>query len=248
MSELRFQFDEMRREVESFYDLAKTFLDPTAEACLGAFASRLASIRSKAMFANEPADLVNKQHRWVIPDHQPLLTRPSREYEKGGRRGGREILGRVTAVWEITPDPKDNKQHQPKQFRISGNASVHVELVEVSTHLPLVTWNMDIADSVSPGCMFHSQIPSPSKVPIPRLPCIAFTPLAVAEFILGELFQDEWESCCSGVACEDWTSIQRRRLSSLLAWQQEIVKGCEEPPWTALKRQRLPHDRFVTAK
>ena len=49
MSELRFQFDEMRSEVDYFYDLAKTFLDPSAEACLGAFASKLARIRSKAL-------------------------------------------------------------------------------------------------------------------------------------------------------------------------------------------------------
>ena len=116
----------------------------------------------------------------------------------------------------------------------------------MNTHQSLTTWNMDIADAASPGCMFHSQIPS--KVSIPRLPCIAFTPLAVAEFILGELFQEESGAGCSGAACENWTAIQRRRLSSLLAWRREIVKGCEEPPWTALKRQQLPHDRLVTAQ
>ena len=247
MSELRFEFDEMHREVQDFYDLAKPFLDPTAEECLGAFAASLTTIRSKAPLVNNPVDVVNKRHRWNIPEYQPLRTRPSRGYEKGKRQGGLEVFGRLTAVWEITPDPKKSKRDQPKQFRISGNASVVVELVDVMTDQPVVTWNMDIADAASPGCMFHSQIPNPSKVSIPRLPCIAFTPLAVAEFILGELFQDEWEGSLLGVACENWTAIQKRRLLSLLDWQQQVIRDCKGPPWTALKRQRLPHDRFVTA-
>jgi hypothetical protein len=246
VSELRFEFHEMHREVQDFYDLAKPFLDPTAEECIGAFAASLAAIRSKAPLINNPVDVVNKRYSWDIPKYQPLQTRPSRGYEKGKRQGGLEVFGRLTAVWEITPDSRKSKRDQPKQFRISGNASVVVELVDVMTDQPVVTWNMDIADVASPGCMFHSQIPSP--VPIPRLPCIAFTPLAVAEFILGELFQDDWKIRCSGVACENWTAIQKRRLLRLLEWQHQVVKDCKEPPWTALKRQRLPHDRFVTAK
>ena len=248
MSELRFEFDEMHREAEAFYALAKPFLDPTAEACIGAFGSALATIRSKVPLANNPVDVLNRRYRWEISKGQPMRTRSSRGYERGKRQGGMEIYGRLTAVWEITPDPIKNKRDRPKQFRISGNASVVVELLDVMTDQPVVTWNMDIADAASPGCMFHSQIPSPSKVPIPRLPCIAFTPLAVAEFLLGELFQEEWKAGCVGSACENWTAIQKRRLSSLLAWQQQVIKDCKEPPWTALKRLRLPHDRFVTAR
>jgi hypothetical protein len=119
-----------------------------------------------------------------------------------------------------------------------------VEWVEVATDKTLAKWNVDVADSKAPGCMFHVQFSNP--VSVPRLLCIAFTPLAVAEFVLGELFQDQWEGHSRKATCENWSGTQKRRLSKLLAWQQEVVEGCAGPPWTALKTGRLLHDRFVT--
>jgi hypothetical protein len=246
VSELRFHFDEMHREIKDFYGLAKPFLDPGAEACLDTFAGLLLTIRSKAPLANNPPAVLNKQYRWDIPGHLPLVTRPSRSYERGGRQGGMEIVGRLTAVWEITPDPRRSKQDAPKQFRLTGNASVIVEWLDTASYKTVAQWNMDVADAAAPGCMFHVQVPSP--VPVPRLPCIAFTPVAVAEFVLGELFQDAWENHTRTTSCENWSATQKRRLSRLLAWQQQVVAGCAGPPWTALKRERLPHDRFVSTK
>jgi hypothetical protein len=254
VSELRFPFDEVHREVNDFYALAKPFLDPTAEACLGGFAGALLTIRSRAPLANNPADVVNRKSSWVIPDYQPLLTKPSRGYEKGRRQGGLEIVGRLTAVWEITPDPKANKTDNPRQFRLSGNASVLVEWVDPASHQTLVKWNVDIggpprpSEPAAPGCMVHAQIGNPRRLPVPRIPCIVFTPLAVAEFVLGELFQDEWESHTLATTCENWAAIQKRRLSAILAWQQQVIENAAGPPWTALKLGRLPYDQFVATR
>jgi hypothetical protein len=254
VSELRFLFEEMHREVGDFYSLAKSFLSPSADDCLRAFASRLLTIRSNAPLANNPPEVVNRKYRWEIPGHQPLLTKSSRRYEKGKRQGRLEIVGRLTTVWEITPDPKASKMDTPRQFRLSGKASVVVEWVDPTSHQTLVQWNVDVAappgtgEPAPPGCMIHTQIDNPSRLPVPRLPCIVFTPLAVAEFVLSELFQDEWERHCLGTACENWAATQKRRLSALLAWQQQVVDGAAGPPWTALKRERLPHDRFVATK
>lgn len=251
MSEIRFHFEEMHREVDDFYNLAKPFLDPSAEDCLGAFAAKLMAIRSKAPLANNPQDVLAKRYGWVIPEHQPLLTKPSRRYEKGQRQGGLEIVGRLTAVWEITPDAKRNSLDTPKQFRLSGNASIVVEWVNAANHECVASWNVDVAappaagESPPPGCMFHVQLPNASRVPVPRLPCLAFTPLAVAEFVLSELFQSEWESHTLTAASENWSSVQKRRMSRLLAWQQALVEAATGPPWTVLKRERIPHDRFL---
>jgi hypothetical protein len=224
--------------------LAKSFLDPSAEACLDAFSSGLDVIRSNAPRGTNSAE-VNRKHPWSIPDYQPLRTKRSRRYEKGKREGGLEIYGQLTAVWEIVPDAKKTRCDRPKQFRVVGKASVLVKLVDSTSDRAVSEWHMDVADPASPGCMFHSQFPS--AVPIPRLPCIAFTPLTVAEFVLGELFQGDWEALGCGAACENWSAIQKKRLSRLLGWQQQIVDGCVGPPWTALKRERLPFDRFVAA-
>jgi hypothetical protein len=247
VSEIRFSIDEMRREVLDFYGYAKSFLDPSAEACLNAFAANLITIRDSAALANSPSDQVNRSYRWTIPNHLPLLTKPSRSYEKGKRAGGREIVGNLTAVWEITPDPKENKRDVPKQFRLTGNASVLVQWIETAKHTILGSWNVDIADPKAPGCMFHTQFPA-TGLPVPRHPCIAFTPMAVAEHILGELFQDLWEnhSKAGSPLMESWRGIQKRRLAQLLEWQRKLIDDCECPPWTALKTERLlPADRFV---
>ena len=108
MSELRFSFDEMLREVKDFYNLAKSFLSPSAEACLKAFAGRLQAIQSRAPLENNPPEVVNKKHAWTIPDHMPLLTKPSREFEPGNAQGKLEVVGRLTAIWEVTSDPRKN--------------------------------------------------------------------------------------------------------------------------------------------
>jgi hypothetical protein len=135
----------MLREVRDFYDLAKSFLNPSAEDCLESFRSRLEIIRSKAALANNPPEVVNKQYSWIIPDNQPLLTKASRRYERGKRRGGLDVVGRLTAVWEIVPDAKRNKFDNPKQFRLAGNASVVVQWVNLADHTTISQWNVDVA-------------------------------------------------------------------------------------------------------
>lgn len=244
MSELRFSFDEMHREVKDFYTLAKGFLDPSAEECLGAFAGRLRAIQSRTPLANNPPDVVNKEQPWVIPDHQPLLTKPSREFEPGGPQGNLEVVGRLTAGWWVTPDPKANSLIIPKQFRLTGNASVRVEWVDTATHKTLGKWHVDVADAAAPGCMFHVQ--TPSGIPVPRHPSLLFTPLAVAEFVLGELFQTRWDQVGRGAGGEWLSELQRSRLLRLLKWQRQVVEGAAGLPLAALKRERIGHDRFVT--
>jgi hypothetical protein len=247
VSELRFSIEGTRREILDFYELAKGFLDPSAEACLNAFAAALANIRDGAALRNSPPEQTNRRYRWEIPEHMPLLTRPSRGYEKGKRSGGREVVGNITAVWEITPDTKESKRDVPKQFRLTGNASVLVQWIETEKHTTIGRWHVDVADSKAPGCMFHTQFPAVG-LPVPRHPCIAFTPMAVTEHVLGELFQEAWEAHTrlGSPAMESWRGVQKRLLSRVLEWHQEVIDGCECPPWTALKTQRLvPADRLV---
>jgi hypothetical protein len=156
----------------------------------------------------------------------------------------------------ITSEPKKNKLDTPKHFYLTGNASVRVEWVDVSDHKSMGSWRMEIADDAAPGCYFHIQIlgekekidpPFPHSVTVPRLPCIATTPMAVLEFVLGELFQDRWEnhSRNSSPEMENWRSVQRRRLLSLLNWQQELIKDGNLTPWTALKTAKPAQDLLV---
>lgn len=246
----------MHREVTEFYKAAKDLLDPSAEACLGAYASNLLVIRSKAPLSNNVPEVVNKPYPWAIHPYQALLTKPSRRYEKGKRRGGRslEVVGRITATWAITSDAKKSDFDVPKQFRLIGNASVAVELVNAADFTSILRWNVDVAappsgeEPAAPGCMIHVQIENPSRLPVPRLPTMAFTPLAVAEFVLSELFQDDWPIAGDGAAGKDWAVSQQRRMLQFLEWQRKVVSAAAGSPWSALKRERVPSDLFLPKK
>ncbi len=216
MNGLVFHFDDMRREVNDFSALAKRFLDPSAESCLKVFADQLHIIRGKAPLASKQPGDSSKEYRWEIPADRALRTKPSRGYERGKRKGGPEIYARITSVWVIAPEPKKSNRDVPRRFRLIGNASVRVEWVDLSDQKPMGSWRMEIADDASPGTFFHAQIlgdhadpPFPKSITVPRLPCIAPTPMAVLEFVLGELFQDEWEkhSINPSPHMESWRKI-----------------------------------------
>lgn len=253
---LEFEFSELVREVRDFKEVAKGFLDPSASDALDQLRSSLENIQAAAPVANSPA--ARTDYPWEIPSYLPVLTRTSRGYERGEREGGPEVYARVTSIWQIVPAPKPKKASPPKTFRVVGKASVRVEWWEAGDEgRSLGMWRMEMADGVSPGCFFHTQImgedgwtdpPFPHAVPVPRLPCIAFTPMAVLEFVLGELFQDEWERHTEVLTpnVESWRSIQKRRLANLYAWHQEVVSGSDAPPWTSLKKARPEGRRFLS--
>jgi hypothetical protein len=247
MSELRFDFMEVHQEIINFIGFAKTFLDNSAETCLQRFAADLLNIRSHAPLASNRTAVVNRATEWKIMAATPLLTKASDQYEGRGRKTAREIIGQLTAVWGITPDPKNYKSDVPKQFRITGNASVKVQWLNAADLQVVGCWNVDVADDKAPGCMFHVQFPS--GIPVPRMPSIAFTPLAVAEHMLGELFQDDWvdHSRRPSAPMQGWSYTQKKRLLRILEWHKKVVDKCTVgPPWTALKKDRMPQDHLVT--
>jgi hypothetical protein len=254
--ELEFSFTEMFREIKEFSQIAVSggFLAPGAEEILDLFRRRLEQIQGAAPLAGTLGGRLGRVYDWEIFDDEPLITRPSTSYEPGRRAGGEEICARVTSIWQIRPTPKKKRSMTSQSFCVAGKASVKVEwheILEGELIEPLGMWRMEIADGASPGCYFHVQIqgedgrderPFPHSVPVPRLPCIAFSPMSVLEFVLGELFQDLWEDHTRAItsSIETWRGIQRSRLERLLGWQQQLIRDNGAPPWTTLKTAR-PH-------
>lgn len=253
---LEFEFAELVREIRDFKEIAKRFLDPSASDSLDLLRSALENIQAAAPLEYSPS--ARPDYPWEIPHYSPVVTKPSRAYERGERASGPEVYARLTSIWQVIPMPKLKKGTPPKTFRVVGKASVRVEWREAGdTDRSLGVWRMEMADGSSPGCYFHAQImgedgwdspPFPHAVCVPRLPCIAFTPMAVLEFVLGELFQDEWENHTRILTpnVENWRAIQRRRLGNLYAWQQEVVGSSDAPPWTLLKRAKPDAQRFLS--
>lgn len=252
--ELEFSFCDMDREILEFTRIAVAgdFLAPGGEELLDRFRRGLAQIQSSAPLAGTLRGRLGRVYDWCIFEDEPLLTRPSRRFERGGRAGGHDMCAKITAIWQIRPRPKPKKSMDPATFCIAGKGSVKVqwyEVLEGELFEPLGMWRMEVADGASPGCYFHVQIegedgrterPFPHSVPAPRLPCIAFTPMAVLEFVLGELFQDQWENHTRlpTTSVDWWRGLQWDRLQRLFRWQQQLINDNTAPPWTSLKCAR----------
>jgi hypothetical protein len=120
----------------------------------------------------------------------------------------------------------------------------------------IAMWRMEVGGDSSPGTCFHVQIlgqtnsvPFPRYLEVPRLPTILFTPMLAFEFLLGELFQQEWPMNLAQGGhrgdIERWRAIQLRRLSRLLDWQLRQLQGKWGSPLSIMKAIQPPSDLFL---
>lgn len=110
----------------------------------------------------------------------------------------------------------------------------------------LAMWRVELGGDHAPGCYFHIQVlgedgridpPFPHSLSVPRLPALIFTPMAALEFVIAELFQDEWKQQVAREtpAIQMWRSIQQKRLRNLFAWKYELASTSSGSPWAAIK-------------
>lgn len=192
-----------------------------------------------------------------IPEKQPLRTRISAgEFEPGHKSSTREVFADVTGIWQIElverriRDPRrPARKVKPKAFiGFIGLASAVIEVFDRRTLDTLALWKMEVGDSISPGCFFHTFASIDKNLPTPRHPNLFPTPMSAIGFALGELFQDEWEKVVSGTGhhSNSWRSIQKRRLSALLRWQMDFVSAtASSSPWMDLKAAKPDPAIFV---
>lgn len=242
MSGIIFGCGEMLQEIEHMKALSKPFI----------------SVESHSFVLHEWKEQLNRFQRrpypnfsWQIPVEKPIKTNLSCGAYQPNGAGGRRLYGTVSAIWEISSDNPANQRQKCNRFLISGNGSTVVKVFEhqddVQDHL-VAEWRFDIGAEDSPGCYLHNQInwafagndENGTELDIPRLPTILITPMDALEFVIGELFQDEWPkhtvAATSPVA--RWRSIQKNRLLHLLAWNYNAVHNSRGSPWTSLKNDR----------
>jgi hypothetical protein len=242
MSRLEFKFEDLMQELIAAEGTMGPFLDPSSTEILQDSRRQLERIRGL------PRDTVDS---WRISEERPLLTRTSLGSYEREDEGEHNVVGEVTSIWEIAPSDAHASNKRPaKTFAIWGLASVRVRLREWTNDgfgRDLAMWRMEVGNLDSPGCCFHVQVlgekgrdhpPFPHSLSIPRLPSLAFTPMAALEFVIGELFQDDWRKHAvrETDAMNSWKGLQRKRLSRLLEWQQAQIESCIGSPWNALKK------------
>ena len=238
----------MLNEVSSFAALADDFIAPKSKTVLAEASKQLEGYRNSTTAA---------AFDWEISDQNPLTTIKSKSYEPGDG-GQRFLVGEISAKWRIRKEQPTKKSRVSSHFNLIGLASTRVRLRCLNPNdeaaEEIAMWRMEIADSKSPGCYFHVQIlgqtdefPFPSSLPIPRLPNILMTPASVAEFVLGELFQDSWAPHVARQTphLNRWAPIQKARLSRLLNWKLEQLSKTNGSPWSSLKVAKPNADLFA---
>jgi hypothetical protein len=198
---------------------------------------------------------------WTIPSNAPLRSRTSEGRFLPSGRGARRVFGEITSIWEIQPVRERGREQQPANvFSLAGKVSTRVGIRQVSPdrrYPEIAMWRMEIGDESSPGPCFHIQVlgqsnrvPFPRDLEIPRLPTIMFTPMLAFEFVLGELFQQEWPMNTAGTKhrgdVERWRSIQLERVKNLVEWQVNQLLAKSGSPLSIMKTMRPPHDLFLS--
>ena len=240
MAGLRFKIAELERETKALKTVATRFLDSKTLWALDHFLSNLESIRGA------------RGERACVLELRCLHTRPSKNYEAGSRHGGKKIYAVISGTWEL----RLLGNHPPgaRKVEFCGRASTRIELF-ASDRVPLGMWRLELGADDSPGCYVHAQIlgdsdkpPFPKSVPIPRLPSIFVTPMSAVEFVLGELFQDEWAKATAGNSGDApyWRALQQERLQRLFLWYQDNLRNLVTSPWMALKRAKPESDLFLS--
>ena len=237
MAGLQFPFSELLRETKALKGIAKDFLDPSTTWALDELDSNINSIWGAAGGKAFSLQL------------QPLRTKRSAgAYEPGTRSGTVTISAVITGTWDVQPlgdNPKKLKAKQSRLLEFCGVASTKIELFDLSDpDHRIAMWRMELGAPDSPGCYFHVQVlgdedepPFPRTLPIPRLPSLFITPMGVVEYVLGELFQDEWAKAAMGDSGDlpFWRELQRTRLSRLLDWHRQVLAEVMSSPWMTIK-------------
>jgi hypothetical protein len=106
-------------------------------------------------------------------------------------------------------------------------------------------FTMDIAAAATaPGCGLHMQIKNhpewfPQDLDVPRFPMYVPTFGSVLEFVLGELFQDEWMKRVAGHKFNHgWRELQQQLWVNWLEWQRAVVMRSTVSPWLDIKAAR----------
>ena len=212
--------------------MARGFLDPGTTWAFDRFNSRLESIWG----AREA------ETRLELP---PLCTRPNEgAHEAGHRQGARSLYAVISGTWDVVP-LGPSRRRPGRELAFTGLASTRAELYDSrDADARLAMWRLELGDSRSPGCYFHAQVlgdserpPFPSSIPIPRLPSYFVSPMSAVEYVIGEMFQDEWAKETARRTSDSlrWRSLQKRRLQSLFSWYRRAVEDSVSSPWMTLK-------------
>lgn len=252
MSRLEFSFQDTITEIDALSKFASRFLSPDSRPILLQLRTILENLRSTA---------TERRVDWEIRSDLPIRTIVSRGCYQPDDEGELNVFAEISSLWQVQRvKPLGKKHTRAERFALSGKASTRVRVFKEKRGggkgPQLAMWRMEIGAFDAPGCHFHVQIlgeetdgPFPKALDVPRLPGFICTPPAVVEYVIGELFQEQWAQHLSSQTADlnRWSPIQRQRLSAVLDWHSEKVKESSGSPWVGLKQAKPASSLFVSA-
>ena len=175
--------------------------------------------------ANDLRYVAKNGGSWTIPIDRPIRTKLSKGcYEPDGK-GGYQIEGRLSFIWDMTPADRG-------KFELTGNASTLVSIysVEEDKDTCIFCWNVDIASlGGSVGPKFHTQIHNPHELSVPRFPALAISPADCLDFLLGEIFIERWPHHQSTHNdTQRFCNEQSKRLRAILSGLSDTLKSSDD--------------------
>ena len=234
---LKFSVAELRNELKYCDTIANKYLEPQSQGKLKRAADQLSLISSKS-----PENNFN----WQIEKADSLQTKQSSESVVTSGCG-HSLQGRLCFKWTL-------RSVDRRTVELVGIASTAISIHEVVNSTvsdePVFEWHTDVVTvENAPGPAFHSQVYNPAKLDVPRLPSILFSPADCLDFLLGELYQDEWvRHQSSHINIKRFAKTQQSRFCLLLDDQKTILKKSIglRSAWIALKEWEPSDKVFLT--
>ena len=235
---VKFLVAELRNELKYCDTIANKYLEPQSQGKLKRAADQLSLISSK---------LPKTNFNWQIEKADSLQTKQSSE-SMVTSGCGHSLQGRLCFKWTL-------RSVDRRTVELVGIASTAISIHEVVNSTvsdePVFEWHTDVVTvENAPGPAFHSQVYNPAKLDVPRLPSILFSPADCLDFLLGELYQDEWDRHQSShINIQRFAKTQQSRFCHLLDKQSKMLGedfGLQSA-WIALKNWK-PSDKVFLSE
>lgn len=249
---VHFKVADLQREITAFRTVSRKYLPASSDRSLQQAADDLTNLALRTSSHSIP---------WTVNPNSPITTNVSKGDFMRGSKGGLHVFAEISFIWDLIPirsQPGKRGSAAPI-VSLDGRASTVIKIFETpaddsSDPQEIAMWRMEVADSAAPGTYFHVQVmgtledpPFPKAFDVPRLPSVLVSPFACIEFVIGELFQDDWkrESSKATPPMNQWRGIQADRSSKQLLWHLQTLDRTSGSPWSAMKQAKPPVDLFL---
>lgn len=245
---VHFSLPTLKTEVDCLGSLARDFLDVESHSVLGSWSADLSTIGNRD---------TTKPALWKISPERPIRTKQTKQFEPNGRKVQQSVWGELSFVWEVARVSTDTRKKERTLICLNGKASTKVRIYTQidDAKTCIAQWQVEIGSHDSPGWHFHVGLCReendghfPKWLSVPRMPGLLVAPTDALDFMLGELFQDDWKKQVSNEKFEnvELGKAQKSRIYGMSKWHTAELEAGNGSAWNRLKRSQPRADIFTS--